>query len=141
MKVARLSVDAIRHQATEAADFLHLFSTPNRLMLLCYIAKKERSVGEIQEELGLKQPGLSQQLAELRQAGVVQTRRNGRKIYYSVTDRRVDALMQFLMAEFYGRTPVRDEPPATSRPVAAHAQNAPTTVLFGEMARLARMDE
>ncbi len=57
-----LSFDAMQAKASEAAEFMRLFSTPSRLMLLCHIAGKERSVGEIQEALDFKQPALSQQL-------------------------------------------------------------------------------
>ncbi len=77
-----------------------LFSTPSRLILLCHIADKERSVGEIQEALDFNQPALSLQLAELRQAGVVQDRRASRQIYYSIADDRVLAVMKMLMQVF-----------------------------------------
>lgn len=44
---AQFSLEAMQEKAAEAADFMRLFSTPSRLMLLCHIAQKERSVGEI----------------------------------------------------------------------------------------------
>lgn len=97
---AQFSLEAMQEKAAEAADFMRLFSTPSRLMLLCHIAQKERSVGEIQEDLDFKQPALSQQLGELRQAGVVQTRRESRQIYYSIADDRVAAVMEMLMRVF-----------------------------------------
>ncbi len=91
------------------------FSTANRLLLLCQIAQQECSVSDIQDALGIKQPALSQQLAELRQAGLVKTRRESRQIYYSIADARVEAIMQTLQALFCGPENVvetaADDPP------------------------------
>lgn len=97
-----IPIETLQNKATEAAEFMRLFSTPSRLMLLCHIAQQERSVGEIQNDLGLKQPALSQQLAELRQAGLVKTRRQSRAINYSIADERVDAVMDLLLTLFCG---------------------------------------
>ncbi|MBU2166635.1 MAG: metalloregulator ArsR/SmtB family transcription factor, partial [Alphaproteobacteria bacterium] len=82
--------------APEAADLLRQLANPTRLLILCHITREERAVGEMERDLGLKQPGLSQQLAELRQAGLVKTRRESRSIYYSIADERVQALMGML---------------------------------------------
>ncbi|MCL6655699.1 transcriptional regulator, partial [Agrobacterium rubi] len=102
MSEVALSLEVMQDKCAEAAEFMRLFSTPSRLMLLCHIAQRERSVGEIQEDLDFKQPALSQQLAELRQAGVVQTRRASRQIYYSIADDRVAVVMNMLMQMFCG---------------------------------------
>jgi DNA-binding transcriptional ArsR family regulator len=53
-------------------------------MILCLLAEKERSVGELEAVLQLRQPTLSQQLARLRTDGLVNTRRDGKSIYYSL---------------------------------------------------------
>ncbi len=97
-----IPIETLQNKATEAAEFMRLFSAPSRLMLLCHIAQHERSVGDIQNDLGLKQPALSQQLAELRQAGLVKTRRESRMIFYSVADERVEAVMDLLLSLFCG---------------------------------------
>ncbi|MCT7668089.1 ArsR/SmtB family transcription factor [Shinella kummerowiae] len=89
-------------KAPEAADFMRQFSNANRLMLLCQIAREESSVSDIQGALGIKQPALSQQLAELRQAGLVKTRRESRQIYYSIADGRAEAVMGLLFELFCG---------------------------------------
>ncbi|MDL2405899.1 metalloregulator ArsR/SmtB family transcription factor [Rhizobium calliandrae] len=125
--------DAMQDKAAQAADFMRLFSTPSRLMLLCHIAQRERSVGEIQDELGFKQPALSQQLAELRQAGVVRTRRESRQIYYSIADDRVAVVMEMLLAMFCGTVPVTSTEAPAGRGAGA--------VSLGEMARWARLDK
>ncbi|MBB5537180.1 ArsR/SmtB family transcription factor [Rhizobium giardinii] len=95
-----VSLDALLEQAPEAAEFMRQFSNANRLMLLCHIAGKERSVSDIQGGLGIKQPALSQQLAELRQSGLVKTRRESRTIYYSIADGRTKIVMDMLYQMF-----------------------------------------
>jgi DNA-binding transcriptional ArsR family regulator len=94
------SLDQLKAKAPEAAEFLRQLANPNRLLLLCQLSQGERSVGELQNELGLKQPALSQQLADLRQSGFVQARRQSRQIYYSLRDRRAQAIMDTLYAIF-----------------------------------------
>lgn len=94
------SLDKLKNKAPEVAEFLRLFANGNRLILLCHIAQKERSVTDIQNDLGIKQPGLSQQLAELRQSGLVKTRRDSRLIYYSIADDKVGAIMDLLYSLF-----------------------------------------
>jgi DNA-binding transcriptional ArsR family regulator len=136
------SLEAMQEKAGAAADFMRLFGTPSRLMLLCHIAQKERSVGEIQDDLGLKQPGLSQQLGELRQAGVVQTRRASRQIYYSIADDRVNVVMAMLAHMFCGAS-------ATVASDTAQARQTPTlppssaieAKHIGEMAHWARLEK
>jgi DNA-binding transcriptional ArsR family regulator len=135
----------MQEKATEAAEFMRLFSTPSRLMLLCHIAEKERSVGEIQEELDFKQPALSQHLAELRQAGVVQTRRESRQIYYSIADGRVSVVMDMLMQMFCGASPrLAVEPLApvqiTPAQISKQTKRPDTAGFPGEVARWARLE-
>ncbi|MFB2553467.1 ArsR/SmtB family transcription factor [Ensifer soli] len=137
---AALSLDTMQEKAAEAADFMRLFSTPSRLILLCHIAQKERSVSEIQEDLDFKQPALSQQLGELRQAGVVQTRRESRQVYYSIADDRVTAVMEMLMRVFCGVEVTRN-PPEIEMP-ASQAGRKPVAQggFAGEVARWARLE-
>jgi len=51
---------------------------PNRLMILCILCEGERSVSELEQLLALRQPTVSQQLARLREDGLVKTRRQGK---------------------------------------------------------------
>ncbi|MEY9626320.1 ArsR/SmtB family transcription factor [Sinorhizobium fredii] len=139
MSRKNLPVDELQDKAAEAAEFMRLFSTPSRLMLLCHIAQQEQSVSDIQSDLGLKQPALSQQLAELRQAGLVKTRRESRTIYYSIADHRVEAVMDLLFGLFCAA----ERPPETahngqSRP--ALASSCARQPDIGEAAQFARLD-
>ena len=89
-------LERLKAAALEAAELLRQLANANRLLILCHIAGRERSVGQLEQELGLRQPGLSQQLAELRQSGLVKTRRQSRSIYYSLADERAEAVMAML---------------------------------------------
>jgi DNA-binding transcriptional ArsR family regulator len=84
--VANRSADAERmmDNAKRAADFLKALAHESRLMILCILAEGETSVGELEQQLSLRQPTVSQQLARLRADGLVSARREGKTIYYSV---------------------------------------------------------
>lgn len=89
-------------QVSKAADFLKALANPSRLMILCLLDGRELSVGELEEELGLRQPTLSQQLARLREEGLVDTRRSGKQIFYSLASeevRRTIALLHEMFCE------------------------------------------
>ena len=83
----------LMHNAREASDFLKALAHENRLLLLCLLAERERSVTELEELLSLRQTTVSQQLARLRLDDLVTTRRDGRTVYYSLSDAR---LKQFI---------------------------------------------
>jgi DNA-binding transcriptional ArsR family regulator len=70
--------------AKRASDFLKALAHESRLLILCILADGEKSVSELENELGLRQPTVSQQLARLRADGLVSTRRDGKIIYYSL---------------------------------------------------------
>ncbi|WP_439572714.1 metalloregulator ArsR/SmtB family transcription factor [Phreatobacter sp.] len=82
-------LEQLMRRAREASDFLKALSHESRLLLLCLIAEKERSVGELENILSLRQPTVSQQLARLRFDGLVTTRRDGKTVYYSLANENV----------------------------------------------------
>lgn len=65
-------------------------------MTLCHLSSGEKSVTELEELLGARQAAVSQQLARLRLDGLVSTRREGKAIYYSITDERASKLMEVI---------------------------------------------
>ena len=85
-----------RDNAEALAERLRVLAQPTRLMILSLLRDGERAVSEIEKTLGLKQPSLSQQLGELRQARLVATRRQAKSIYYRLADERVDLLVRVL---------------------------------------------
>lgn len=72
--------------ARSATDFLKAFAHEGRLVILCLLAERERSVGELEQILAQRQTTVSQQLARLRLDNLVKTRREGKTIYYSLAD-------------------------------------------------------
>lgn len=91
-----LSIDSMRAAAGGATSLLFALANENRLLLLCQLSQGEKSVGELEELLDLHQPTLSQQLGVLRTEGLVNTRRDGKRIYYSVADSKVLTLLNTL---------------------------------------------
>ena len=71
-------------------------SNTNRLMIACALVEGEQSVSELENKVGIKQPMLSQHLADLREAGVVQARRSSKSVFYSVADARAGYLISAL---------------------------------------------
>lgn len=124
------TMEALKTKAPEAAELLRQLANPNRLLILCHISQEERSVGELEQDLGIKQPGLSQQLAELRQSGLVKTRRESRSIFYSIADDRAQSIMVMLY-EVFCRQGERLKPVA--------AMKHPSPPVRGDSARFAKV--
>jgi DNA-binding transcriptional ArsR family regulator len=82
-------LEKLLKNAREASDFLKALSQESRLLVLCLLAEKERSVSELEAILSIRQSALSQQLARLRYDDLVTTRRDGKQIYYSIADNDV----------------------------------------------------
>src|SRR5579859_1774014 len=77
-------IDRMADNAKRASEFLKALAHESRLVILCILAEGEKSVSELEQELGLRQPTVSQQLARLRADGLVSTRRDGKVIYYNL---------------------------------------------------------
>jgi DNA-binding transcriptional ArsR family regulator len=88
--------EAIMENVRVAADLLRSLSNPNRLSIVCALVHCERSVGELEELLEIRQPSLSQQLAELREANLVATRRVAKQVFYRLADDRASQLIAAL---------------------------------------------
>jgi DNA-binding transcriptional ArsR family regulator len=91
----RMDPARLRAEADRISAALKVLAHPDRMLLLCTLTQGEMCVQELEEELDLHQPSLSQQLGVLRTEGVVATRREGKNVFYSVAD---PALMQVLAA-------------------------------------------
>lgn len=100
---AALDIADMRAAAGEATAALRSLAHEDRLLLLCQLSQGERCVSDLQAELDMQQPMLSQQLGVLRRAGLVTTRREGKRIYYNVADGRILALLQTLYEHYCPR--------------------------------------
>lgn len=93
-------------KARAASGLLKALSHETRLLMLCILCQGEKSVTEIEQFLGIQQAVVSQQLARLRSDNVVQTRREGRQIYYRIADPQLAELISVLYKMYCGPTPV-----------------------------------
>lgn len=88
--------DRMADCAKEASEFLKALGHDVRLLILCHLTTGEKSVSELEKLLSMRQPAVSQQLMRLRLEGYVETRREGKAIYYSIKDARVLRMVNFL---------------------------------------------
>lgn len=90
----------IKDKVGDASAFLKKLANPDRLMVACALVDGECSVGALEEALGIRQPGLSQQIGALRQAGMIVGRREGKQVFYRLADPRVETFVGTLHALF-----------------------------------------
>ena len=100
-----LEMDAMREAADSACALMKVLANPDRMLLLCQLAEGEKNVGELQQALGIVQPTLSQQLAVLREEELVETRRDGKNIYYRIASPQALAVLDVLYEQYC--TPAR----------------------------------
>jgi ArsR family transcriptional regulator len=81
-------IERMMQSACNASNFLKAISHEGRLMILCHLATGEKSVTELEALLSARQAAVSQQLSRLRTEGLVAPRREGKVIYYRLTDPR-----------------------------------------------------
>lgn len=93
---ASLVIERMRGAAGAATALLRALANEDRLLLLCQLSAGEQCVGELEQLLDIRQPTLSQQLAVLRSEGLVTTRRDGKNIYYHISDRKELTLLNTL---------------------------------------------
>ena len=91
-----IDTETLRLAADQAVGALKVLANVERLLLLCQLSQGEMCVGELEAQLDIRQPTLSQQLGVLRNEGVVATRRDGKKIFYSVADPNLLQILEVL---------------------------------------------
>src|SRR5947199_9130423 len=69
-------------RAATTSDAFNAVAEPRRREILNYLALQERPVGEIVDSLGMEQPSVSKHLRVLREVGLVNVRRDGRRMFY-----------------------------------------------------------
>ena len=93
----------MRPHAKDAAGLMKALGSEARLIILCALAEGELSVGALNEIIPLSQSALSQQLARLRQQGLVKTRRESQTIYYSLEHGPADRVITLLHDIYCGQ--------------------------------------
>ena len=98
-----LNTDKMLDSAKEASEFLKALAHESRLVILCLLIDGPKSVGELENLLGLRQAAVSQQLARLRADDLVEARRDGKNIYYSIARPEVVEIIGSLYRTFCKR--------------------------------------
>ncbi|EZH76576.1 ArsR family transcriptional regulator [Ectopseudomonas composti] len=95
-----IDIQQLRANADAAGQLLKALANPDRLLLLCQLSQGESNVSELETLLGIQQPTLSQQLAVLRREGLVETRRDGKQIFYRISSPAALAVIETLYRLF-----------------------------------------
>ena len=75
------------------AEFFKTLGHPARIRILELLSERDRSVGELLPEIGIESSNLSQQLGVLRRAGVVDARKDGNTVIYSIASPDIAELL------------------------------------------------
>lgn len=90
----------MQQAADQAAELLKVLANANRLVLMCLLTQGELSVSDLELRSGISQPSLSQQLGVLRLKNLVVTRKQGKQVYYLLSNPEALALLSTLYALF-----------------------------------------
>ena len=90
----------LQDQASEAAGFLKLLANEKRLLILCRLAAGEATVSELCDVAGLSQSAMSQHLAKMRSDGLLEGRKSGLQVHYSIRDDRCVGILMHLKSQF-----------------------------------------
>lgn len=91
-----LEIDVMRDSAETVVTILKSLANTDRLLILCHLSQQELNVSQIEEITQIRQPTLSQQLMMLRKSDVVNTRRDGKQIYYTIKDPKLVEVLSTL---------------------------------------------
>lgn|SRR5690606_1586030 len=90
----------MKRRSEGVAALLKQLSHPQRLLILCSMAEGEKSVSEIEAICGASQSAVSQFLKGMRLEGLIESRREGKQVYYKIVDKRVWDLIKSLYKIF-----------------------------------------
>jgi len=99
-KFKNMNVIEMIPAAEAAAVLMRSLSHPQRLLVLCALVDGEKPVAELRQELGIGQVPMSQQLMRLRSDGLVEARREGTAVYYSIVRPEVLTVVTALHSAF-----------------------------------------
>jgi len=109
------------------SEVMKILASPRRLEILHLLAGEPKEVGRLAEEMGISQPNVSQHLAVMRAAGIVEAERDGREVRYRLADPDVIAACSLMRGVLMRRLArlgeLSDRPqPADERAVAASSR-------------------
>ncbi|OUS07124.1 transcriptional regulator [Rhodobacterales bacterium 52_120_T64] len=102
-------IDEVISNAKSATDFMKALAHEGRLMILCHLVTGEKSVTELEHLLSSRQAAVSQQLARLRLERLVNSRRDGKTIYYSLGDPKAAQMIELVYDMFCTFDPDKEQ--------------------------------
>src|SRR5919202_578599 len=91
-----MDIKFAQFRTDQASVLLRAMGNAQRLRILLLLSQRERSVIELETQVGLSQSAVSQHLSKLRQAGLVRAQRQGQMIYYALDGNKVQAILSIL---------------------------------------------
>jgi DNA-binding transcriptional ArsR family regulator len=98
----KMNLEDMLVAADEASELLKALANRHRLIIICQLIEKERSVGELADLLKIRDSTVSQHLALLRKDGLVKARRDGQTIWYSIASGPARELVRTLYQAYCG---------------------------------------
>lgn len=91
-----METKSVKENVADAAKILKSISNERRLEIVCALHEGEKSVGTLEQIVGLSQSALSQHLARLRRDNIVSTRREAQTIYYALSSEKIYSILHCL---------------------------------------------
>ncbi len=82
------------HTSAHVAELFRSFSDTSRVRILFALSQDEMNTSTLAETLGISESAISHHLRGLRQMHIVQSRRDGKEVYYRIDDEHIIALFQ-----------------------------------------------
>lgn len=91
----------MEEKAKQIAELLKILANEKRLMILCALMEEPMTVGNIAQRVsGIGQSALSQHLALMKTAGILEFEKRGQTVTYSIRDHRIEEIMQVLKKNY-----------------------------------------
>jgi len=100
MNVKHFDLERFSRVAPEMSEFFKSLANPVRLRIVCALAARERSVGQLSKAVGVSVTAISQNLALLRKDKLVRSRRSNQTIFYALADEKVIRTIGLLAEQF-----------------------------------------
>ncbi len=95
-KEKKSNIDSIKNNAKKAESVLKILANSKRLIILCYLMKNEKTVGELAQLVGLSSSSISQHLAKMRALNLVETDKRGQEVFYKIENQEIEAILSTL---------------------------------------------
>ncbi len=98
--MAAQKLDIKKTQLDATIRGLKAVAHPDRLKILLHLSRKEHSVGELVDALGISQSAASQHLSKMKEAGYLGSKKVSNQVFYSIKDQKFKAFAKSLLQIF-----------------------------------------